>query len=375
MGARNPIVFVLFTSLVFVMMVIYTYSSPGIKSTNPRTKNFARSQNKQHLKISTNESVPKSCYKCNRFKCKLLEDNNLKELHCRQRLPQLFNIGAKKSGTTTLRKFMDLHPSLAGISFRLESWDEDKHIHDIADLITKEMYYTTPKQITFQNNPDFFSFDMRTLKRLAPLLNDNVPLIMLFRDPVHRALSDYVHVKEMIGLRPDLVHTEWRKTTMTTNNDEKKEKVQFYKTYEIRDTFESTVLDENGDVRSDNQLIDTGVYVKHVTSYLDTFKLKQMLFLDGELFKKDPLPILREVENFLKIPGFYQAKHFQYVKEKGFHCAFVEDRPDVNCMDFTKGRQHPQVNGAVLDKLTSFYRPYTIQLQNIIGKTFSWVDS
>ncbi|XP_072019056.1 heparan sulfate glucosamine 3-O-sulfotransferase 1-like [Amphiura filiformis] len=363
MGLRNPIILILFATLLFVMIIIYMLSATANRSVAPISRS-------EYLKIASRLPVkyPKSCYVCQHDKqiCNLVSTTEIHELQCQQRLPELFIIGAPRSGTNALGKFMDLHPSLVGASFGVNPGHEDggDDIQNIAGIITHQMSYTTPGQISFLANPDFFTYDMKVLKQLSSLLKNDAKLIIILRNPIKRAISEYFHVKALMQQNPDVVRSEWIEREM----------VEFFENFEMRETFESTILDQDR-IRQEIQLINTGLYVNHVTSYLDTFKLRQMLFLDGEVFIKDPLFVLREVEEFLHIPHFYESKHFSFTEEVGFHCANIPSRPDVRCIEHDEGTAHSNIDPTVLETLSDFYRPYTVHLQNLIGKRFSWTYS
>ena len=42
----------------------------------------------------------------------------------------------------------------------------------------------------------------------------------------------------------------------------------------------------------------------------------QILILDGDLFTSQPLTILKKVEQFLEVPQFFQANHFDFTGTK-----------------------------------------------------------
>ncbi len=322
-------------------------------------KNTAK--NADAVKISP---YPRSCYICRHDQCTLLSPRELLELKCERKLPELFIVGAPRCGTNALGKFMDLHPSLMGASFGVNPGHEEEgdDIQNIAGIMTHQMGYTTPGQIAYLTNPDFFTFDMNVLKQLSTLLQKDAKLIIMLRNPVQRAVSEYFHVKKLMKQNPEMVRTEWIEREM----------VDFFENYEMRETFESTVLDENGNVRQEIQIINTGIYINHISSYLDTFQLRQMLILDGDVFVQDPLVTLREVVEFLHIPRFYTSKHFIFTEENGYYCANIPSRPDVQCIEHDEGSAHEDIDRKVIDKLSEFYKPYTMHLQNLVGKRFSW---
>ena len=141
------------------------------------------------------------------------------------------------------------------------------------------------------------------------------------------------------------------------------------KQYEIHKTFQESVFFPNGTVKSNNLLIDKGLYIDHLEYWLKSFPPDRLLLLDGEKFVSDPGPTLRSVEEFLGIRHYFTKDHFYFDQEKHFFCL---RKPFRNCMSDSKGREHPQVSDDVLKKLREFYRPYNEKLARYLNTTLLW---
>ncbi|XP_030839630.1 heparan sulfate glucosamine 3-O-sulfotransferase 1-like [Strongylocentrotus purpuratus] len=158
------------------------------------------------------------------------------------------------------------------------------------------MVYSTLDQISMEKTPAY-SLHPNVPAMVKALLPD-VKLIIIMRDPVERAISDFVH---------DI--------TLPKGCD-------FFIHSEINNTFEESVIDSNGRVK-----------VETIPEY---FNPEQILVLDGEAFIKNPYPAVKLVEQFLGVRDYFTRDHFYYEVQKGFFCL---NKPiPNNCMRRAKGR-------------------------------------
>ena len=290
-----------------------------------------------------------------------------KDLGCGQRNPNGAIIGVKKCGTDALMKFLNLHPSVeAAHSGRipLNLTNDEQFFDEVID----NMGYTTQAQVTLVDQPGFFYAKRSQFDQLAKRLPRGAPLILLLRDPVKRAISDYIHELEVI----EVLKAKLKSHPLSLSGAAAA--TENTPIQELPDTFEGAVLESNGRVRSTDRLIAVGRYIEHIQSLIRDHPQLNLLVLDGDLFAQDPYPYLLEVEQFLKIPNFFKREHFRRVEEKGFHCAFVPERPDLNCLSRRKGRRHPEVDERVITLLQHYYRPYDRELRTLLNKTYSWMQ-
>ncbi|XP_070535311.1 heparan sulfate glucosamine 3-O-sulfotransferase 3A1-like [Ptychodera flava] len=166
-------------------------------------------------------------------------------------------------------------------------------------------------------------------------------------DPVRRLISDYL----------EFVNKTDRDYTQKKN---------------MADTVEETVFESNvtKNVRIYNEMVDVGVYVKHLFHWLEYFPRKQMHFMDGDNFRNDPADELRKLETFLGVEHHFRKEHFYFDSSKQNHCVAF---PKNFCMPSAKGRHHPVVADWALQKLCEFYKPYDNALTNLLRQRFTWV--
>ncbi|KAJ8046934.1 Heparan sulfate glucosamine 3-O-sulfotransferase 3A1 [Holothuria leucospilota] len=264
-----------------------------------------------------------------------------------KRLPSVFIIGVKKSGTTTLTKYLDLHQQIA-MAFKAQIMN-NLPLGNVLHKYHMMMPYAEPAQVVVASFPGYYGRTRHKFFKLLPFMPKNPKVIVILRDPVARAVSDYLHIT--------LMH----KPSTSSNRSE------WYREGNIlRSTFEETVLTHNGKVNDTLDIIRLGIYSEGLQDFINAVSRKNILILSGDYFSKNPLPTLRKVEKFLELKSFYKEDYFQYNEEKGFYCAAVPSRPDVSCMSEQKGRTHPNISNFVLTKLRDFYRSYNLRL----GKEF-----
>lgn len=257
----------------------------------------------------------------------------------KKRHPQAFILGAGKCGTGTLRRFLASHPNIVVPSTE-ETWFYDNFYKKGESWHLSLMPTSSPDQITIENSPGYFHHHTA----MSRIIKDNPHglFIVILRDPIDRAISHYLHQL----LKPPL---NLNQTALG---------------------FEASAI-RDGKVNSRWHLIDYGIYSKVLKLWLKKIPLKRFYIIDGTSFAKNPLPSLQGIEEFLGIPPYFDESKLMYNKTKGFYCLRkTEGKPD--CMPKTKGRDHPQLNLLVMDKLKAFYKPFNEELYKILGRRFNW---
>ncbi|XP_038051769.1 heparan sulfate glucosamine 3-O-sulfotransferase 1-like [Patiria miniata] len=353
--------------------IIKTRRRPGAwyklkthKTAHPEKHTNATVGDSLSLKTSTCE---KCCYRYTTVENGVLEirsKSELKERGCKKRLPDAIILGVKKCGTTTLRNFLSYHPDIAFTQKELNFFTSSDRIEGL-EFYRSEMVYSTLDQISMEKTPAY-SLHPNVPAMVKALLPD-VKLIIIMRDPVERAISDFVHVQVTVAkhcLKQKAFVSfisELRNITLPKGCD-------FFIHSEINNTFEESVIDSNGRVKVGSQLISRGVYVQDIQRYLEYFNPEQILVLDGEAFIKNPYPAVKLVEQFLGVRDYFTRDHFYYEVQKGFFCL---NKPiPNNCMRRAKGRPHPEVNDETLGKLRDYYRPYNKALNDLMKVDFHW---
>ncbi|XP_056101422.1 heparan sulfate glucosamine 3-O-sulfotransferase 3A1 [Rhinichthys klamathensis goyatoka] len=257
-----------------------------------------------------------------------------------KKLPQAIIIGVKKGGTRALLEFLRVHPDIRAVGAEPHFFDRnyDNGLDWYRDLMPK----TLEGQITMEKTPSYF------VTREAPAriyaLSRDTKLIVVVRDPVTRAISDYT---QTLSKKPDIPTFE----SLTFKN----------RTTGLIDTSWSA--------------IQIGIYAKHLDNWLQFFPMSQLLFVSGERLISDPAGELGRVQDFLGLKRIITDKHFYFNQTKGFPCLKkAEGSSKPHCLGKTKGRTHPNIDPEVVQRLRDFYRPFNMKFYQMTGRKFGWDD-
>lgn len=255
-----------------------------------------------------------------------------------KKLPQAIIIGVKKGGTRALLEFLRLHPDIRAVGAEPHFFDRnyEKGLEWYRDLMPK----TSEGQLTMEKTPSYFV--TKEVPGRIHAMSKDTKLIVVVRDPVTRAISDYTQTRSK---KPDIPSFE----SLTFKNI----------TANLIDTSWSAV--------------QIGMYARHLERWLQFFPLDQLLFVSGERLIVDPAGEMARVQHFLGLRRVVTHKHFHFNPAKGFPCL---KRPESNskphCLGKTKGRTHPNIDLDVIQRLRDFYRPFNKKFYRMTGHDFGW---
>lgn len=252
--------------------------------------------------------------------------------------PQAIIIGVKKGGTRALLEFLRVHPDVRAVGAEPHFFDRfyEKGLEWYRNLMPR----TLEGQITMEKTPSYFVTQEAPGRVFA--MSRHTKLIVVVRDPVTRAVSDYT---QTLSKNPGLP------------------------------SFQSLVFKN-----STTGLIDTswsavriGIYAKHLENWLRYFPLSRLLFVSGERLVTDPAGEMGRVQDFLGLKRVVTNKHFYFNQTKGFPCLKKpEGSSRPRCLGKSKGRAHPQIPSEVLLRLRDFYRPFNLKFYQMTGQDFGW---
>ncbi|KAG7506576.1 heparan sulfate glucosamine 3-O-sulfotransferase 3A1-like [Solea senegalensis] len=257
-----------------------------------------------------------------------------------KKLPQALIIGVKKGGTRALLEFLRVHPDIRAVGAEPHFFDRnyDNGLEWYRELMPK----TLEGQITMEKTPSYF-VTREAPARISAMSRDT-KLIVVVRDPVTRAISDYT---QTLSKKPDIPSFE----SLTFKN----------RTTGLIDTSWSA--------------IQIGIYAKHLDNWLQYFPMEQILFVSGERLISDPAGELGRVQDFLGLKRIITDKHFYFNQTKGFPCLKkAEGSSKPHCLGKTKGRTHPNIDPEVVQRLRDFYRPFNMKFYQMTGRFFGWDD-
>lgn len=261
-----------------------------------------------------------------------------KNLSVQRRLPQAIIIGVKKGGTRALLEYLRLHPDVRAPG--PEPHFFDRYYYKGLEWYRVQMPSSHQHQLTIEKTPSYF-VTPEVPARLYNMSRD-IRLLVVVRDPVTRAISDYT---QAVSKRRDAG------------------------TFEIMAFLNVT----SGLVDTSWSAIKIGVYARHLERWLRYFPLKQFHFVSGERLITDPVLEMDRVQDFLGLKRYIGVKHFSFNSTKKFPCWWKsEDSMTPHCLGKTKGRSHPFIHPASVQRLRDFYRPFNVKFYRMVGQDFGW---
>ncbi|KAM9726195.1 heparan sulfate glucosamine 3-O-sulfotransferase 4 isoform 2-T2 [Dama dama] len=255
-----------------------------------------------------------------------------------KKLPQALIIGVKKGGTRALLEAIRVHPDVRAVG--VEPHFFDRNYEKGLEWYRNVMPKTLDGQLTMEKTPSYFVTN-EAPKRIHSMAKD-IKLIVVVRNPVTRAISDYT---QTLSKKPEIP------------------------TFEVL-AFKNRTL---GLIDASWSAIRIGIYALHLENWLQYFPLSQILFVSGERLIVDPAGEMAKVQDFLGLKRVVTEKHFYFNKTKGFPCLKKpEDSSAPRCLGKSKGRTHPRIDPDVIHRLRKFYKPFNMMFYQMTGQDFRW---
>ena len=194
-------------------------------------------------------------------------------------------------------------------------------------------------QLTIEKTPSYFV--TKGIPERVYKMSKKTKLIVVFRNPVTRAISDYAQLAERNpSVKP----------------------------------FEELVFVNNKTKLVDTSwtLVKIGLYALHLSRWLEFFPLNQMIFVSGEELIKDPTEEIKRVQEFLGLKPYITSYNFNLNSTKGFPCYKRDVSRSWHCLNKEKGRDHPDIADNVKKILHEFYWPFNHRLYSMTGRDFQW---
>ena len=273
-----------------------------------------------------------------------------------KRYPHFMIIGGRKCGTGALKSFLALHPSLVSQGGFNNERKENNYFLD-RKLIKRDIRYLNSmplsknNQLTYEKSIYFNPSRNSALhiREFCDRYNISMKFILLVREPVQRMISHFTQLQLNLN--------QYKKMSLSYALRHKRNKKHLH------------------------LLVDEGNYYAEMKRWLKYFSLGQFLILDGEAFAKDPLPVLSQVEKFLKIEHKFNDDIFYFDKTKGFHCFRIPStEADViknisKCLSDKKGRPHPKQPKKLIQKWIKYFQPLSRQFFSLVNVKFNWTQA
>ncbi|CAB3411190.1 unnamed protein product [Caenorhabditis bovis] len=203
---------------------------------------------------------------------------------------------------------------------------------------------TSDDEIVIEKTPAYFTSQLAP-KRVFEL-NPNMKLILIVRHPTFRTISDFTQVYY--------------------------NKLEQNKTLPIL-SLEAFKLDDKGQetINMGYKPITNSLYDLHIANWLKYFSLDNFHFVNGDVFRANPLNELRKVEGFLSLERSISPSQLVYDYKKGFFC--FKKTTKIKCLGDSKGRKHRAISDNAVEKLTQSFQEHNENFFRLINRTFYWV--
>ncbi|XP_071130458.1 heparan sulfate glucosamine 3-O-sulfotransferase 6-like [Mytilus edulis] len=266
-----------------------------------------------------------------------LNSDEKKNKYLTKRLPHAIIIGVKKGGTRALLEFLRAHPNVRATG--PEPHFFDKNYEKGLEWYRNLMPESDSSQLTIEKTPGYFI--TKDVPNRIYNMSSAVKLIIVVRDPVTRAISDFAQIAS--------------------------------KSPKVHSSFEAMMFKDNiTTVDTSRTLIKIGMYSKHLERWLDYFPLEQFHIVNGENLVTDPGTELIKIQEFLGLPIKITDKNFHFNQTRGFPCIRKKLNKRPHCLDETKGRKHPYINPESIQSLQAFFKPYNRKFSKMVGQDFGW---
>lgn len=200
------------------------------------------------------------------------------------RKPNLFILGAQKSGTTWLHQALNEHPEIylsekkeihffntksnfiKGFDYYLNHFSSAKSEKYIGESTPNYLWVSNykPEYLNRGCNPKFMS---AIPKRIKKFLGEDLKFIVLLRDPVERAISAFYH------------------------------HLKFDNRIDLNKPFEESIKDFG--------IAQMGFYAEHLKTYFKHFDSKKFIVFNYEEFFENPKIGLNKTLTFLSLPNSF----------------------------------------------------------------------
>lgn len=278
------------------------------------------------------------------------------------RQPSFIIIGGQKCGTTSLYLYLTRHSNI------IEAKTKEIHFFDINFSAGLNWYQSFFSQRADGQN--FITGEATPYYLFHPLVPGRiyntfpqVKLIVLLREPVKRAVSQYYH-EVRLGYE-SLSFVE------AINNEE------------TRLAGEVVKMMENPDYHSfhhqHSSYLARGVYIEQLKRWWEFFPKKQILVLNSEEFFANPDETLKQVWQFLELPNQssrFNLDIFDRMNKKSFFYVswlkFLRDKMRYfNYKSYNSGQYEP-ISEDLYQQLKAYFSPYNEELFTVLGKRFDW---
>ncbi|XP_012272461.1 heparan sulfate glucosamine 3-O-sulfotransferase 5 [Orussus abietinus] len=266
-------------------------------------------------------------------------------------LPQAIIIGVRKCGTRALLEMLFLHPQIQKAAGEVHFFDRDDNYGKGLEWYRRKMPYSFKGQVTIEKSPSYFVTP--EVPERIHAMNASVKLLLIVREPVTRAISDYTQLKTHAGTASSAMSGTPRTIQPTRS-------------------FEELVIKPDGTINESYRPVAISLYHTYMYRWLEVFSRNQILVVNGDQLIEDPVPQLRRIESFLGLEPRIGRHNFYFNHTKGFYC--LRNETADKCLRESKGRRHPRVSPVVVTKLRKFFNEHNQRFYELVGEDLGWPE-
>ncbi|XP_049776413.1 heparan sulfate glucosamine 3-O-sulfotransferase 5 [Schistocerca cancellata] len=241
-----------------------------------------------------------------------------------------------------------LHPRVQKAAGEVHFFDRDDNYRRGLDWYRRKMPHSFRGQITIEKSPSYF-VTPEVPERIRAM-NASVKLLVIVREPVTRAISDYTQLRSHAAA-----------TAATAGQPPPPAR-----------SFEQLALRPDGSVNVAYRPLAISLYHTFVPRWLEVFDRGQILVVNGDQLIEDPVSQLRRIERFLGLEPRIGHHNFYFNRTKGFYC--LRNETADKCLRDSKGRRHPRVDPRVVAKLRRFFSEHNQRFYELVGEDLGWPE-
>jgi len=257
-------------------------------------------------------------------------------------LPRFIIIGVGRGGTTSLYNYLTAHPSVMPSLWKeIGFFDQNFHkginwykSHFPLNLTKYHIEKKFRKDFTTGEATPVYIYHPDVSLRIKKII-PNVKLIVLLRNPVDRAYSQFHNAIE---------HDREKRSFEEAVDEQIKEREKIE---------EENLLNNSKNYRKiyhSKAYLSTGIYIDQIKPWFEIFSKNQILVIKSEDMYADPLSIVNKTLEFLDLPK-WDLREF---KKYNFH-GYEEEMQ-------TETRK----------RLIEFFKPHNEKLYDYLGRNFNW---
>ncbi|KAK2588024.1 hypothetical protein KPH14_004098 [Odynerus spinipes] len=289
-------------------------------------------------------------------------------------LPQAIIIGVRKCGTRALLEMLFLHPQIQKASGEVHFFDRDDNYGKGLEWYRRKMPYSFRGQITIEKSPSYF-VTPEVPERIRAM-NASVKLLLIVREPVTRAISDYTQLRIHAATASTLIINGNGSNGSNSNGTLSSRSIngQQQQSQQVQATrsFEELVIRPDGTINESYRPVAISLYHTFMHRWLEVFSREQILVVNGDQLIEDPVPQLRKIESFLGLEPRIGRHNFYFNHTKGFYC--LRNETSEKCLRESKGRRHPRVSPLVVTKLRRFFNEHNQRFYELVGEDLGWPE-